>query len=260
MPIIFNVQPIKTRKGVPFYWDKKESDFKVDKYENYDEVVQWKAEIHLAPLSKSLYVYQRIFDVILAFVDNLDPKTIVDLGCGLGTLSAAISYQFPKSEITAVDTSYQMLKMANDYWRLEKKISIDNSKKGFEPKIIEKRKPLENVNFILAKCEETPFIRNSVDLIVGHFLLDRLKDPKLWFRECHRILRKNGNLIFTSPFNFNSKVNWEKYFPPDKLLGVLEDEGFSIINISEKLFVSELIDAAQNMITYNTYIIHCRKN
>jgi trans-aconitate 2-methyltransferase len=51
----------------------------------------------------------RPFADLLARVDAPDPRTVVDLGCGTGALTAALAARWPAAEVTGVDASAEML-------------------------------------------------------------------------------------------------------------------------------------------------------
>ena len=54
-----------------------------------------------------------------------------------------------------------------------------------------------NVEFCL------PFKRNTFDVIIASELLEHLNDPEIFFSESHRILKKGGILILTTPNSDN---------------------------------------------------------
>ena len=62
-----------------------------DRYEQFSEV----------RLRPGLDLLERIGDI--------DPRTVVDLGCGTGTLTAILARRWPKAQVTGLDSSEQML-------------------------------------------------------------------------------------------------------------------------------------------------------
>ncbi|WP_435072237.1 class I SAM-dependent methyltransferase [Ohessyouella blattaphilus] len=65
--------------------------------------------------------YELMVSILVDFVnqDRQDHFSIVDLGCGTGTLSKAIAMRFPHAAITCVDISEKMLQIA------ESKLCVD---------------------------------------------------------------------------------------------------------------------------------------
>jgi trans-aconitate 2-methyltransferase len=57
----------------------------------------------------------RPFFDLLAQLDDISPKTVVDLGCGTGELTAELAKKWPKAEIVGVDSSSEMLEKAKSY-------------------------------------------------------------------------------------------------------------------------------------------------
>ncbi|MGY1716157.1 trans-aconitate 2-methyltransferase [Geodermatophilus sp. SYSU D01106] len=54
----------------------------------------------------------RPFADLLARVDATDPRAVVDLGCGEGTLTASLAARWPGARVTGVDASPEMLAAA----------------------------------------------------------------------------------------------------------------------------------------------------
>jgi trans-aconitate 2-methyltransferase len=54
----------------------------------------------------------RPFADLLARVDAADPRTVVDLGCGEGALTASLATRWPRARVTGVDSSPEMLAAA----------------------------------------------------------------------------------------------------------------------------------------------------
>jgi trans-aconitate 2-methyltransferase len=54
----------------------------------------------------------RPFTELLARVDATSPRTVVDLGCGEGSLTAALARRWPAAQVTGIDSSPEMLTAA----------------------------------------------------------------------------------------------------------------------------------------------------
>jgi len=57
----------------------------------------------------------RSFFELLARIDVSDPRTVVDLGCGPGPLTAALAERWPDAHVIGVDSSADMIEAASAY-------------------------------------------------------------------------------------------------------------------------------------------------
>ncbi|MGC6367905.1 MAG: methyltransferase domain-containing protein [Candidatus Marinamargulisbacteria bacterium] len=55
-------------------------------------------------------VQQKTAENIMSMCSNVNPKVILDIGCGSGILTEKISKKYPSSTVTAIDSSANMLK------------------------------------------------------------------------------------------------------------------------------------------------------
>lgn len=185
------------RKGIPFFYDKTELEFRQDVYERYYEMVVRQSALHLTDQFWGRYPFQPIFDFAEKHYPNDKDINILEIGCGVGRWISSLAKSFPKSNCWGIDFSYQMLKRANEFWVEGNDISIDLSDKGFHQQI-QKGKQINNLKFGLAKAEKLPFDENSQQLIVNNFLLDRLENPLEALEEMYRVLKDSGKLIVVS--------------------------------------------------------------
>jgi len=126
---------------------------------NYDEVNFLSQEIGSRLLER--------LDLI-----KIQPKRILDLGCGTCQLSKDIKDRFPNAEIYSLDISIEMLKIANS-----------------------KVKPNQ---LICSNATQLPFESNSFDLILSNLMFhwtDALNDL---VKECFRVLNKQSLLFFAT--------------------------------------------------------------
>lgn len=125
---------------------------------------------------------------LLKFIKKKDiqNKVVLDLGCGFGWLEYNFSNLAKK--IIAVDVDRKNLKMCKKY-------------------IKEK-----NVNFIFGNALELPIKTNSLDTVIASELIEHLpkKQEKIFFAEINRVLKKDGVLYLTTPFN----SFWSTFFDP----------------------------------------------
>lgn len=104
---------------------------------------------------------------------NDNPKVIIDLGSGTGTLTKKISFFFPESNILCIDIALRMLQHA-------KNINYKN-----------------NIKLISADADLLPFPKSSCDLVFSNLLLQWSPCFKTTIREVRRILKPNGWFLFS---------------------------------------------------------------
>lgn len=107
---------------------------------------------------------------------TLQPKVILDLGCGTGHSATLLKARYPEAQIIAVDIAKPMLSFANSIWE----------KSG-----------VKNVQAVCADALRLPLPNDSVDLIFANLLLPWCGDWDVLFRESRRVLREDGLLVFT---------------------------------------------------------------
>lgn len=251
------MKPKFTRRHIPFFYKKSESEFQVDVYERYDEMVVRQTAIHMADEIWNAYPFQKLIDWVFENIPEEKNKNIVDLGCGVGRLAAEMAKRFSESEIWGIDFSYQMLRRAHEFWVEGKTIEFDFSSRGIFSKKINGEK-LPNIKFGLAKAEELPFENNSQNIITHTFLFDRLNNPTFSLREMYRVLHPEGQMLMVTPFNFQSKKNWEKLYPLEKTLNFLEKEKWKIVSC-ENMEFHEPLDGHGNFISWKCSAIVAKK-
>lgn len=60
------------------------------------------------------FTYRPLHDAVLAELRNLEPRSILDLGCGTGQLVSRLTKEFPEANVTGLDYSSAMLAKATD--------------------------------------------------------------------------------------------------------------------------------------------------
>lgn len=113
---------------------------------------------------------ERLFERLDYF--KLEPKNIVDLGCGTGVFTRELSQRFPQAKTTGVDIAEGMIA-----WCKQQSQSED---------------------YVCADALALPFDDNSQDLIFSNLAIQWVEDlPKL-FTELNRVLKPEGLLLFTT--------------------------------------------------------------
>lgn len=130
--------------------------------EHYDEVAVLQREIAQRMLER--------LDLV-----RLEPKTLLDVGCGTGFATAALLRRYPKAQVLALDFALPMLRHARQrgrWWR----------------------RPL----CLCADAECLPIRDNSLDLLFSNATLQWCNDLEHTFAEFLRVLRPGGLLMFTT--------------------------------------------------------------
>jgi malonyl-CoA O-methyltransferase len=107
-------------------------------------------------------------------VVTLQPKVILDAGCGTGRGVQALMKRYRDAQVIALDVSPAMLQQTR-------------KKSGWW------RKPL----LLCADAEALPLADSSVDLVFSSLMLQWCDVEKI-FAEFHRVLRPNGLLMFST--------------------------------------------------------------
>lgn len=107
---------------------------------------------------------------------RLVPKTILDLGCGTGEQLQSLMRRYPRARVVALDLALPMLQRARRRGRWLR------------------RRPA----CLCGDMEALPLADRSIDLIHSNLAFQWAADPDRLFRECLRVLRPGGLLLFTT--------------------------------------------------------------
>jgi malonyl-CoA O-methyltransferase len=104
---------------------------------------------------------------------RLDPRVVVDLGCGSGAGAGALRRRYPRARVIGVDRSYAMTRQARRAQRFWRRYQC-----------------------LCADARALPLAAQSVDLVFCSLMLQHCDDPALPFAEVQRVLRPGGLLLF----------------------------------------------------------------
>ena len=105
----------------------------------------------------------------------VEPRTIVDLGCGTGSACPLLAGRFRRARVIGIDLSANMLRA------LERKRSWRSKTAAVQ-----------------ADAAALPLADGSVDVIFANLLLPWIDDPGAVFSEVARVLREGGLLLFST--------------------------------------------------------------
>lgn len=107
---------------------------------------------------------------------TINPKNLLDLGSGTGYITNKLLKLYPNTNIFNLDFAQNMLNIAK----------TNNTK-------------LINTNFICGDINKLPVASNSIDIIFSNFTMQWCDNIAKLFRECYRVLKADGLLIFSIP-------------------------------------------------------------
>ncbi len=118
---------------------------------------------------------EMLLSILLYIPDGLEPLNILELGCGTGNLTELLCRRYPKSGITAVDISGEILN--------ECKARLNSC---------------DSIKFIQSDFKEMTFEKDTFDLVVSSIAIHHLEDDqkKVLFEKVSSYLKSGGVFIF----------------------------------------------------------------
>lgn len=206
------------------------SEFSIDKQQarkafsraalNYDEAAILQHEIGNRVIQRLDYV-------------KLEPKRILDIGCGTGKMTDALMRRYPKAEIIALDFALPMLNKTRKQGRIFRR-----------PKCL------------CADLDFLPFAADSFDLIYSNASLQWSTRPQDTFIDLARILRPEGLLMFSSfgPHTLHElRTAWSDADNHDHVHGFIDmhDYGDMLVHAG---FADPVMDAERITMTYKDIV------
>ncbi len=100
---------------------------------------------------------------------NLDPQTILDLGCGTGWAESKLLKLWPNAKITGIDFSQSMLNQTDSH---------------------------DQAEYLMADVHDLPLLDNSIDVVFSNMMLHWSNETDV-FDECLRVLKPGGLLLMS---------------------------------------------------------------
>jgi SAM-dependent methyltransferase len=101
---------------------------------------------------------------------------ILDLGCGLGHITAQIQRKFPSAEVSGLDASISAIAAA--------------------------KKAYEGIDFVVADAYCPPYLPGYFDVVVCNNIWEHVPDPLRLLQAIKRILNPEGVLIISTPSRY----------------------------------------------------------
>lgn len=106
---------------------------------------------------------------------RLQPRRILDIGCGTGVATGKLLARYPRAEVLALDFALPMLAHARRQGRW-----------------------LRRPRCLCGDLDQLPLASQSVDLVFSNAAIQWSADPAGALAEMHRVLRPGGLLMFSS--------------------------------------------------------------
>ena len=158
---------------------------------------------------------------------NLNPSSILDLGCGTGQVTEAMQHRYLDAEVIALDFSEQML------LQTKKRLGASSP----------------SASFVCADADQLPFKSHSFDLITSSLMLQWANDLEKTLFELHSLLSAKGFLAFSSLSQGTLKeikTSWEavdqsvhssSFKPLHSFTDIAKAAGFSEVSVVSETIV-----------------------
>lgn len=135
--------------------------------------------------------YEEMFFNLFYYIpDGLQPKQILDLGCGTGNLTAAALSYFPDAQIHALDISGEILDECRTRFRVD-----------------------DNIYYHQQDFSNLAFADNSFDLIVSGIAIHHIPDAEKakLYRRLYQLLKPGGILAFADQTRGTTEEIYQKH-------------------------------------------------
>jgi len=165
---------------------------------------------------------------------SMKPARILDAGTGTGFISQLLATRYPKTQISALDLAFNMLKQAKSKRSLKQRWN-------------------KQFNYINAEVENIPLADASVDLVISGLTIQWCQDLPKVFKEFRRILSPNGLLLFSTFGPDTLKELRQSWAEVDELPHVnaftdMHDVGDALMQSG---FADPVMDMEMLTVTYN---------
>lgn len=160
--------------------------------------------------------------------------TVLDVGCGPGTLAAEIARRYGQAHVVGVDLSEDRLAYAR------------------------RAHAVANLSFEVADSYRLPIADNRFDLVYSRLMLEYLQEPGRAVAEMARVCRPGGRVILQ---DLDGQLAWHYPIPPfagelQRVLDALSETGHDVF-VGRKLFYfakcAGLQDIAVSVEPYHLY-------
>lgn len=121
---------------------------------------------------------------------RLDPRRVLDLGCGSGADLPRLAERFAQATLIAADSAPRMLARAGA------RVAATRAGGGLLRRLLGGSKSA--APHLLADASALPLATASIDLVWSNLMLPAVDDPLPVFKEAHRVLTTGGLLMFST--------------------------------------------------------------
>lgn len=180
---------------------------------------------------------------ITPYINKIPKKgTVLDIGCGTGDIARFIASKFSNT-IIGIDPHNETIKAAQE------------------------NNPFTNLVYILSRPYKFPLKNQSVEFCYSHEVVEHVADDKRFVREIHRVLKKVGYCVLTTP-NRNivplkgANPDHKRHYTPLELKQLLVQNGFLIVDVAyrwSKLsrFIDSILTRLNQSISKTTDLQPC---
>lgn len=130
------------------------------------------------PVSSIASVRARVMDDVQKMVSEKGTQTILDVGCGTGTVSIDIAKKNPSSEVVGIEVVADLV-----------------SQCSFNAKVL----GIDNASFKLGDVMHLDLEEESVDMAICLFMLHHLSDISVALENISHVLKPGGSVISIDP-------------------------------------------------------------
>lgn len=190
-------------------------------YDNYHKYFV-RTSVQRGLISENNFTYINFFRYMLPVINKINPKRILDIGSGAGTLSLLLASQGHK--VVGIDFSEEAIKksiQSAKYLNLQSRVDFLN---------------YDFLNYISNK---------QFDLILCLEVIEHILDEKKFLKKIRKMLIHNGLIIFSTPLDsaplaklglvksFDERVGHLRRFGKTKFIALLSSNDFSIEKVIE---------------------------
>ena len=159
-------------------WDRNRFEEFYSKKGYYETAAEWVQPF--VPSYIQDYRYPRITGRILEWLKPKANYKILYVGCGVGWLFFEIMKLYPDMDITFFGLDVVHSNIGHLIYRRDKEHK-------------------QNIIGVVGDAQSLPFLEGEFDVVISSEVLEHIYDKQLAIKEIHRVLKKGGRFIFSTP-------------------------------------------------------------